>query len=181
MKRFLALALATSAVALLITPAAHADSVEENPDAEEDCTLTDQCPESGVACREIVDVCWARRQCPQSAVECGSTFTADVEACRADATAAGLELRCEESDYALYCQPGEKGEEQTCHDGARDEGLEERCIDRQFRTIYCDPAEDESGCAVESVGRRTPGAAALAVFLAAAAVTAVRASRRRRV
>lgn len=167
------------AATVLAAPAAHADSIETNPEAEEDCTITDQCPDSGVSCREVVDVCWQRDQCPTSGVEC-DPGAADADTCRSDAVAAGLELRCEGTSIELYCQPGEKGDDQACHDAARDEGLEERCVDRDYRTIYCDPGEDESGCSVETVGRGAARRGALAVFAAALAATVVRSARRRR-
>ena len=174
-------ALAAACLALTVVGAARADVADEPPPDADECSVDEKCPDTGVLCGG--ESCFGDDQCPGSAVECdwredGAVYTACIEA----AEALGLEERCD-GQTTVYCDPDEappEGSAAACARDAEEAGLEKRCVDEGYDDVWCDPGEDEPGCAVETVGGPRARRGALAAFLVAAVATVARAARRRR-
>lgn len=166
---------------------ARADSANEPPEENYDCSIKESCPDSGVLCEEVR--CGKDQQCPSSGVDCDRRDDATYTQCEADAEAAGLELRCD-GGTTVYCDAGEgppAGGVVECHAKQKAAGLSKRCEDEHFSVIYCDPkekapgaeSETSSGCMVESPRRSSGLSVALVVFGVAATAAALRARKRR--
>ena len=182
------------ALAIVAWPGtSRADDIGTDEDTEEGCILAEVCPETGVRCER--DRCDGEDHCPNSMVTCSDEEPGDT--CEADAARAGLERRCYGSHDTLYCDPDEKAREGSapaCHANAAAKGLRDECIAPDYATLYCgkvpNAGEDESGAEGErdeaddgscSLNRRRRSGVgfAFAVFVGAAAVSGLRAWRRR--
>lgn len=174
-------ALTAASLVLCVVSSARADVADEPPADADACSVDETCPDTGVRCGG--EVCFGDQQCPGSAVECDwRDDDAVYTACMEGAEAAGLELRCD-AQTTVYCAPDEappEGSAAACARDAEEAGLEQRCVDENGDDVWCDPGEDEPGCAVETVGGQRARRSALAAFLVAALATVVRAARRRR-
>jgi hypothetical protein len=185
------LAVALALVIVAWPTSSRADSIgEEDDGTDEGCVVDDVCPDTGVRCE--YDRCRGEDQCPESMVECPDEEPDD--ACEDDASRAGLEERCVGAHHTIHCARDEKPREGSvpdCHAKAAAAGLSERCVDPDHASVYCGRAEgegegeaadgetaDDGGCSLNR-SRRAGSGVALAVFVAAAAVTGVRAWRQR--